>query len=66
MFNVGDIVLTKNKEQKKIVPAVIVKVDGGWSVNVLFEDGEFGRRFQDKIKLAGHSIDVKNLLNSIR
>lgn len=66
MYKIGDVVLTKNKEQKKIVPAVVVKVDRTWSVNVLFKDGEFGWRNQDKIKPAGYSIDIQSVLDSIR
>lgn len=66
MYKVGDVVLTKNKEQRKIVPAVVVKVDREWSVNVLFKDGEVGFRNQDKIKPAGYSIGVQSVLDSIR
>lgn len=66
MFKVGDIVMAKNKEQNKRVPAVIVKVDREWSVNVLFGDGEFGWRNQDKVKSTGRSIDIHSVLNSIR
>lgn len=66
MYKVGDVVLTKNKEQRKVVPAVVVKVDREWSVNVLFKDGEVGWRNQDKVKSAGYSIDIQNVLDSIR
>lgn len=66
MVKIGDVVLTKNKEQRKIVPAVVVKVDGEWSVNVLFKDGEVGWRYQDKVKPAGYRIDIQSILDSIR
>lgn len=66
MYKVGDVVLTKNKEQKKIVPAVVVKVENTWSVNVLFKDGEVAWRKQDKVKSAGYSIDIQSVLDSIR
>lgn len=66
MYKVGDVVLTKNKSRKKIVPAVVVKVDRTWSVNVLFKDGEVGWRNQEKIKSAGYSIDMQSVFDSIR
>lgn len=66
MLSVGDIVLTKNKEQKKVVPAVVVKVDRTWSVNVLFNDGEFGWRNQDKVKQTGRNIGIQGILDSIK
>lgn len=65
MIKVGDIVRTKNKEQQKVVPCVVVKVDHTWAVNILFGDGEIGWRKQDKVKQTGRKIDIQTVLDSI-
>lgn len=76
MIKVGDIVNTKDKEQKKIVPAVVTKVNTRQrysyseievsSVEVLFTDGTYGYRSQNKISETGRHIDMQSVLDSIR
>lgn len=66
MFKVGDIVITKDKEQKKMTLAVVTSVEGSWSVNVMFSNGDFGWRNQDKVRGTGRHIDMQSVLDSIK
>lgn len=66
MFEVGDIVMTKDKEQKKMIPAVVTLVNKNWSVNVMFSDGNFGWRKQEKVKPTGRHIDIYGVFDLIR
>ena len=75
MVKVGDIVKTKNKEGKKIVPAVVVKTftykrgrteKEATDVNVLFADGDFGFRSEGKYEKTGRSIDMQSVLDTIK
>lgn len=75
MVKVGDIVKTKNKEGKKIVPAVVIKASTykSWrfekevtDINVLFADGDFGSRGYGKYEMAGRHIDIQSLMDSIK
>ncbi|WP_289285965.1 hypothetical protein [Parablautia intestinalis] len=73
MVKVGDIVKTKNSEGRKVVPALITKINKGYgwnekeidSVNVLFSDGTYGHRAIGKITETGHCIDIQSVLDSI-
>lgn len=76
MVKVGDIVKTKAKEGKDILPAVVTKVNTYQSysysevtldsVEVLFADGTYGWRSAKKIKDTGRHIDMQSVLDSIR
>ena len=74
MVKVGDIVKTKNKEGKKIVPAVVTKTFTyeSWrtgkeatDINVLFADGDYGNRSEGKYKKTGRSIAMQSVLDAI-
>ena len=77
MVKVGDIVKTKEKEGKKILPAVVTNVYMtqkdygsrekvvGW-VGVLFADGTYGNRSAKKFTETGRHIDIQAVLDSIR
>lgn len=72
---VGDIVKTKNKEGKVILPAVVTNVTTYqrysysdpeiYSVEVLFADGTYGYRTAKKIAETGKHIDMQSVLDSI-
>lgn len=74
-IKVGDIVKTKNKEGKVILPAVVTKVNTYQrysysdievdSVEVLFADGTYGYRSIKKITMTGRYIDMQSVLDSI-
>lgn len=74
-IKVGDIVKTKNKEGKVILPAVVTKVNTYQrysysdievdSVEVLFADGTYGYRSVKKITTTGRYIDIQSVLDSI-
>lgn len=76
MISVGDIVKTKAKEGKDILPAVVTKVNTSQiysysevtldSVEVLFADGTYGWRSAKKIKETGRHIDIQSVLDLIR
>lgn len=70
MIKVGDIVKTKNKEGKAVLPAVVTKIypvdDKNVDVNVLFEDGTYGYRTAKKITETGRHIDMQGILDSIK
>lgn len=75
-IKVGDIVKTKNKEGRVILPAVVTKVNtyqrSGYSeieidsVEVLFSDGSYGYRTVKKITETGKHIDIQSVLDSIK
>ncbi len=44
-IKVGDIVKTKEKDGNKVVPAAVIKVHNGESVDVLFSNGK--RKFSE-------------------
>ncbi len=76
MVKVGDIVKTKEKEGKRILPAVVTKVNAYQeysyskveitSVEVLFADGTYGYRSEKKFTETGRHIDMQSVLDSIR
>lgn len=76
MVKVGDIVKTKAKEGKDILPAVVTKVNTYQrysysevelsSVEVLFADGTYGWRSAKKFTETGRHIDIQSVLDSIR
>ncbi len=76
MISVGDIVKTKAKEGKDILPAVVTKVNTYQrysysevelnSVEVLFADGTYGWRSAKKFTETGRHIDIQSVLDSIR
>lgn len=76
MVKVGDIVKTKAKEGKDILPAVVTKVNTYQeynyseveliSVEVLFSDGTYGWRSAKKFTETGRHIDIQSVLDSIR
>lgn len=73
---VGDIVKTKNKEGKVVLPAVVTKVNIYKpysysepkidSVEVLFADGTYGYRSANKITETSRHIDMQSVLDSIK
>ncbi len=74
-IKVGDIVKTKNKEGKIILPAVVTKVNASKNyygvievdgVEVLFSDGTYGYRTAKKIAETGKHIDMQSVLDSIK
>lgn len=75
-IKVGDIVKTKNKEGRVILPAVVTKVNTYKrysysemevdSVEVLFADGTYGYRTAKKITDTGKHIDMQSVLDSIK
>jgi len=76
MVKVGDIVKTKEKEGKNILPAVVTKVNTYQrysyseveltSVEVLFADGTYGYRSAKKFTETGRHIDMQSVLDSIK
>lgn len=76
MVKVGDIVKTKEKEGKNILPAVVTKVNTYQrysyseveltSVEVLFADGTYGYRSAKKFMETGRHIDMQSVLDSIK
>ena len=42
IYEVGEIIKTKNKEGKTVLPAVVTKSYGDGAVEVLFADGTYG------------------------
>ncbi len=76
MIKVGDIVKTKNKEGKVILPAVVTRVStykeyySGEekldSVEVLFADGTSGYRSAKKITETRRHIDMQGILDQIK
>lgn len=76
MVKVGDIVNTKNKEGKIILPAVVTKIymnkdyyskeEVVSAVEVLFSDGTYGYRSAKKITETGRHIDMQSVLDSIK
>ena len=68
MIKVGDIVKTKNKEGRVILPAVVTKVNNGSidSVEVLFSDGTSGYRTTKKVNETGRHIDMQSVLDAIK
>lgn len=75
MVKVGDIVETKAKEGKDILPAVVTKVNTYQrysyseveltSVEVLFADGTYGYRSAKKFTETGRYIDMQSVLDLI-
>lgn len=75
MVKVGDIVRTKNKEGKVVIPGVITKVNTSRNfygevelvnIEVLFADGTYGWRAAKKFTETGRHIDMQSVLDSIR
>lgn len=67
MFEVGDVVMTNNKEKtRKMAPAVITRVGQGY-VDVLFADGSNGWRREERVKKTDRRInDMQSVLDLIR
>ncbi|MDE7323072.1 MAG: hypothetical protein K2N73_10185 [Lachnospiraceae bacterium] len=66
IYEVGEIVKTKNKEGKTVLPAVVTKSYDGGAVEVLFADGTYGYRGNKKVTRTGKSIDMQSILDSIK
>lgn len=76
MIKVGDIVKTKEKEGKRILPAVVTRVNTYQrysygeveitSIEVLFADGTYGYRSVKKFTETGRHIDMQSVLDSIK
>lgn len=70
MIKVGDIVKTKDKEGKAVLPAVVIKIypvdNKNVDANVLFADGTYGYRSAKKLTETGRHIDMQGILDSIK
>ncbi len=73
MIKVGDIVRTKNKEGKDVIPAVVTKIylESGNNakaagVDVLFADGTHGYRTIKKVTETGRHIEIQSVLDSVK
>ncbi len=70
MIKVGDIVRTKNKEGKDVIPAVVTKTypvdEKNVDVDVLFGDGTHGYRSAKKVTETGRHIEIQSVLDSVK
>lgn len=76
MVKVGDIVNTKEKGGKNILPAVVTKVNTYQrysyseveltSIEVLFADGTYGHRSEKNFTRTGRHINIQSVLDSIK
>lgn len=66
IYEVGEIIKTKNKEGKTVLPAVVTKSYGDGAVEVLFADGTYGYRGNKKVTRTGRSIDIQGILDEIK
>lgn len=69
-IKVGDIVRTKEKYGKAIIPAAVTRVYGdeesGIAVEVLFADGTNGYRGKGKYQETGRCVDIQSMLDAIK
>ena len=77
MVKVGDIVKTKSRAGKGLIPAVVTRIitykdyrDYGKekisNVDLLFADGTYGYRSEGKFTTTGRHIDMQAVLDSIK
>lgn len=65
-IKVGDIVKTKEKDGNKVIPAAVIKVHNGESVDVLFSDGKYGYRGKGRYEMTNKHIDMQSVLDLIK